>query len=422
MKILFLSAWHPYPPNNGSKMRIYHLLRGLAQEHEIELIAFVRDAQECNDEAPAALSDLCQRVQTVPWKPFRPQSWRARAAFLNPKPRAVVDTFSQEMARSIRRTLDDGQFNVVIASEIAMAGYASVFSDHPAVFEDIETGVLYEQYAHAKSSRDRLRYGLTWAKHSRYLRRLLRHFRACTVVSETERCLLRRHVLNGHSDQRPDGEEQNSEGQPLKVLVVPNCVDVSQYASVSGDVQPYTLIFSGALTYEPNYEAMVWFLQDVYPIIRAQHPDVSLLITGQPVDRPLPPARNVTLTGFVDDVRPLIAGAAVSIAPIWTGAGTRLKILEAMALHTPVVSTSKGAEGLDVTHNKNILLADTPQAFAQAVLSLLDQESRCHDLAEEAFYLVQQKYDWSRALPPFIRLLELITNGNSDELLPNHYA
>ncbi len=408
MKILFLSAWYPYPPNNGSKMRIYHLLRGLAQEHEIELITFVRDPDKRDDEAHSALSSLCRRVQTVPWKPFQPQSWRARAAFLSPKPRAVVDTYSPEMARRIQQSLDGGQFDMVIASEIAMAGYAPVFRHHPAVFEDIETGVLYEQYAHAKTTRARLRYRLTWAKHSRYLRRLLRHFRACTVVSETEYRLLHRHVLNGHSKQRPDGGHQTSNGQAPDVLLLPNCVDVAQYASVSGHAQPHTLIFSGALTYEPNYEAMVWFLQEVYPAIRAQNPNVSLLITGQPVDRPLPPAGNVTLTGFVDDVHPLIAGATVSIAPIWTGAGTRLKILEAMALRTPVVSTRKGAEGLDVTQDKHLLLADEPQAFAHAVLRLMEQPTLRHRLADDAYRLVQQKYDWNRALPPFISLLESI--------------
>lgn len=101
---------------------------------------------------------------------------------------------------------------------------------------------------------------------------------------------------------------------------------------------------------------MVWFLDEVYPIIRQNVPQLRLTITGDHAGKPLPSADGVTLTGFVDDVRPLIAGAGAAVVPIRQGGGTRLKILEAMAVGTPVVATSKGAEGLDVTDGENILL------------------------------------------------------------------
>jgi glycosyltransferase involved in cell wall biosynthesis len=120
----------------------------------------------------------------------------------------------------------------------------------------------------------------------------------------------------------------------------------------------------------------------------------------------LPPAENVTLTGFVADVRPLLAQAWCSLAPIREGGGTRLKVLEAMALRTPVVATTKGAEGLDVTHDVHLLLADTTDAFAAAVIRLLQEAGLRQRLADRAHQMVCEKFDWSATLPRFLDLVE----------------
>jgi glycosyltransferase involved in cell wall biosynthesis len=116
----------------------------------------------------------------------------------------------------------------------------------------------------------------------------------------------------------------------------------------------------------------------------------------------------MTLTGFVDDVRPLIARSWASIVPLHTGGGTRLKILEAMALRTPVIATSKGAEGLDVQSGKHLLIADTPETFVQQVVRLLRQPQLRENLAEEAYALVREKYDWQVIMPHFLNLIEEI--------------
>jgi glycosyltransferase involved in cell wall biosynthesis len=132
---------------------------------------------------------------------------------------------------------------------------------------------------------------------------------------------------------------------------------------------------------------------------------VRLTITGDDAGKTLPAAANVLRTGFVEDVRPVIARAAVSIAPIFTGGGTRLKILEAMALRTPVVSTTKGAEGLDIEHGRHLLIADTAEVFADAVLSLLRDAQFRQGLAERAYQLVTEKYDWAAVMPLFLNVV-----------------
>jgi glycosyltransferase involved in cell wall biosynthesis len=143
-----------------------------------------------------------------------------------------------------------------------------------------------------------------------------------------------------------------------------------------------------------------------FPQIQAYRPSIKLMITGNHGGRPIPPASNVTLTGFVEDVRPLIARSSVSIVPIISGGGTRVKILEAMALHTPVVTTHKGAEGLEVKHGLNILIADTPDEFAGNISRLLNDPDMRQKQANNAYHLVQEKYEWSVVMPRFINLVE----------------
>ena len=391
MHILFLSRWFPFPPNNGSKIRINNLLRGLSGHHTVSLLSFM----ETDDAEPdiAAAAEVCRSVRVIRRKPFTPESWSARLAYFSFAPRSVIDTFSPEMALAIKETLAAEKIDLVVASQVDMAVYSRYFRGLPAIFEEVETGVLYEQFARAESPLQRLRFGLTWAKHRRYLRLLFKDFQACTVVSAQERVLLQRVV-----------------GGMETVEVLPNCIDLADYVGVNEPPQPGTLVFMGAFSYNPNYEAMVWFVEKVLPIIQSELPGVRLTITGNHQNRPLPPAENVTLTGFVDDIRPLVARSWASIVPLHTGGGTRLKILEAMALGTPVIATPKGAEGLDAEPGRHLLVADSPAAFADSVISVLQDAALRRRLAENGAQLVREKYNWQAILPEFLSLVERVAD------------
>lgn len=388
-RILFLSRWFPDPPDNGSKLRIFNLLRGLANRHDVTLLSFSQDPAPPSSDT--LLSSLCTRIEVIPWKPYDPASLRARLGFLSLRPRFVVDTYSSQMQAAIARALSSQSFDAVIASQMDMALYSPWFENVPALFEEVELATLYEQYSQAPSLARRLRYGLTWAKHRRFLRRRLQDFKACTVVSQHE-CRLLQRVAPHFS----------------AISIIPNCIDVAACAAVQAVRQENRLIFSGSLTYDANYEAMTWFLERVFPLIKEQIPHVDLLITGDHGHRPLPNARDVTLTGFVDDVKPLVAGASVSLAPILTGGGTRLKILEAMALGTPVVATEKGAEGLDVRHGEHLLVAGDAREFARAVVHLLQNPQERQRLAEDAFCLVREHYNWPNVMPQFLDLVDFV--------------
>lgn len=386
MNILFLSRWFPYPMNNGSKIRIYNLLRGLSRHHEVTLLSFA-DQPGVSPEAPE-IRAVCSKVEVVPWREFDPNTWRARLAILDPKPRSVVDTFSPGMAGAITRVLSEGRFDLVIASQLQMAAYYPYFRNVPAVFEELEIGLFHDR-AFSADGRIRLRQALTWFKLRTYLSHLLDSFQAVTVASAQERQLLLR----------------NFPGFKKPVETIPNCLNMDEYEDIHTEKQANTLIFTGPFKYHANYEAMKWFVGEVFPLVLERVPDAHLIITGDHQNLPLPSTKNITLAGYVDDVKSLVASSTVGIAPLLSGGGTRLKILEAMALGTPVVATSKGAEGLDARRGEHLLIADSAGDFAESTVRLLREVGLRQQFAANSQRLVREKYDWAGIMPAFLQLL-----------------
>jgi glycosyltransferase involved in cell wall biosynthesis len=258
---------------------------------------------------------------------------------------------------------------------------------------------MHDRYQAQTFPLSRMRCWVSWRKSALYESLLFRRFDLITMASDLD-VATGRHLV-------PE------EDPPI--LLVPNGVDCGGFRPGLAASQVGRLVFSGALRYAANLEAMTYFLQEVYPRVRQQRPGVHLHITGSTQGADLARLRldeTVTLTGFVDDIRPEIASACVSVVPVLSGGGTRIKILEAMALGTPVVSTSKGAEGLAVTPGENILLADTAQGFAQATLRLLEDPELRARLARNARQLVQERYSWSRIGRRLCRLLEGVVARN----------
>jgi polysaccharide biosynthesis protein PslH len=386
MKILFLSRWFPYPMDNGAKLRIFHLLKGLAQVQDVHLLAF-SDCPETAEIAP--LAAFCKEVQVVQWREFAPRSWRAVGGFFSLSPRSLIDTYSKEMEQAVRAVIAAQKFDLVIVSEWQMAAYRHLFGEIPVLFEEIEVGVFHQNVTAPAPPAARLRSALSWFKHRRYLNQMLSDNSACTVVSESERMLLASILADDRN-----------------IAVVYNGVEMPAKTPVQDSPIPFSMIFTGSFRYRPNYQAMEWFVQEVFPRICAQAPEATLRITGDPDGLVLPYFPGVQHIGFVDDVRPLIARSAVSVAPLLHGGGTRLKILEAMALGTPVVSTPKGAEGLDGQDGVHLSIASDPKKFASSVLELFSNPELRARLSDNAYQLVQQRYDWKVIMPGFLEIVE----------------
>lgn len=396
MRVLFISRWFPYPPDNGSRIRVFNLIKALSGRHQVTLLSFAQGS--IRDGRIREMEAYCDTVLTVPYRDYRPTRLKALLGFCSCRPRSVVDTYSPEMEALVRRVDRRKAFDVVVVSQRDTALYALLLEGTPRVFDEVELAVIYEQFTRQHSLALRARYGLTWRKLSRFLRQLLREFQGCTVVSEAERELVLR-VTPGSTE----------------LAVVPNGVDLETNSGDFGTAEPDTLVYTGALTYSANFDAMEFFLRHVFPRVQAQRPGVKLRITGGyegvPVGQ-LPLGDGVELTGYLEDVRPVVAQSWACVVPLRVGGGTRLKILEAMALGTPVVSTSKGAEGLAVTHGADILVADEPEEFAGAVLRVLKDGSLRADLAARGRRLVEERYGWDRIGEGLERFLCHVVESN----------
>ena len=388
MKILFLSRWLPVPSDNGSKIRIYNLLRGLCDYHDVTLLSFT--TRHIDDQYLREINSLCLEAKVVPWREYNPNSQKARFGLLSLKPRYLLGTYSREMECLIKETLASATYDLVIASQLSMASYYKSFGDVPALFEEVELGLFHDDVVHASGLVKRFRSWLTWFKFRTYISRLLDSFSAYTVASESERHLF--------VSSFPRHKE--------KVTVIPNCVNVADYPEQNVSAVAKQIIFTGPFRYRVNYSAMQWFIRNVYPIILGQVPDACLIITGDHENLPLPSAPNVTLAGYVDDVKSLIGSSRVSIAPLLSGGGTRLKILEAMALGTPVVSTSKGAEGFGAISGEHIMVADSPESFAEYVVKIIMDNELHEYLSVKGKQFVKENYDWKVTLPNFLKCVD----------------
>jgi glycosyltransferase involved in cell wall biosynthesis len=394
MKILFLSRWFPYPFDNGSKLRIYNLLRQLANQHTVDLISFT--SEEISKKRLVPLQPFCRYIETVQYRPFEPLHLKAMIGFFSPLPRSVLDTDNTNMHIAIQRKMQETQYDLVIASEVDMAQYAR---NLPLVkiLEDVELATLHDMVKARLNPFKKRRNMLMWQKWARYIVDTMYHFDGGTVVSEPERQLLEFLLQKS--------------GCITPIQIIPNGVDISYYREDHGKPMPDTLVFSGALTYSANYNAMDYFLNEIFPLIQLKTPNVKLTITGclngVPVEN-LSPHSGVVFTDYLDDIRPTIARSWVSIVPLKIGGGTRLKILEALALGTPVVSTSKGAEGLELTPNQDILIADNPSDFASAVLRLFADPILRQTIGQNGQHAVATRYDWKmigQSLGKFINQL-----------------
>lgn len=392
MKILFVSRWYPYPADNGSKIRVYNLIKHLAASHELHLVSFATAETTAAD--LAAMSAYCRELEVIRYEPYQPWRLKAVAGLFSPKPRSVIDTYSPEMERVIKQKNATQAFDLVIASQIDMAPYALALPGVPKIFEEVELTTRYEQFSRQAQPLKRAWSRLSWEKLSRYVAWLMVQFEGCTVVSDGELAQLRQIA----PDYKP-------------IEVIPNGVDTGYYAGNFGAPTADTLVYSGALTYKANFDAVDYFLREIFPLIRAQRPGVKLFITGKtegvPVDQ-LPSQEAVVFTGYLDDIRPTLAQSRVNIVPLRLGGGTRLKVLESLAIGAPVVATPKGAEGLEVIPNRDLLIAEEPAQFAEAVIRLLQDPVLSQSLSRNGQQTVRNKYDWQIIGQKFNRFIETV--------------
>lgn len=394
MKILWVSSFFPYPPDNGAKIREYFLIRELAEKHDISVFSLVQSADELDGSEP--LQKICQNVTGVlPENKLpnlldgRRQWYDVPMGILSPHPKFMYGRPSMNVVRQLHAELSSGKYDVVIVESLVTVNYLWDFLHLPnkpiMILSElnIESLIQEQTLRHARGVIQKLRKWIYYHSFVRFEKQTCQLFDKIIVVSEKD-----------YLDIQTLFPSLKAE----HLILAPNGVDIQWNDIGNIPKEENTLIYNGALTYSANYDAIYYFLNKIFPLIIKQIPDVKLKITGKTdgVDiSSLPHHQNVLFTGYVPDIRPVVKSSMVCVVPIQVGGGTRLKILEAMALGTPVVSTSKGAEGLHLEHGKDLLIADSPEDFANAVILVMRDRKLQNQLMENALQTVSSLYSWN---------------------------
>ena len=391
MRILWLKSDLLLPLDKGGRLRSWHLMRHLAKQHDITYLAFCEPQQAPAD--AAGMREVCSELIAIPRKESTKGSWRFYAEvarhLLSPLPYAVGKYRSRAFECKLRELLETRTFDLIVCDFLFPAVNLPKTLPCPAVIftHNVESEIWRRHAETQTGALGRLLYGMQYRRMLRYEHRTLARFDGVLAVSEADRETMRR--LYPDAIRGP-------------VHVVPTGVD-TEYYTPAARVNPApgenrSMVFTGSMDWLPNEDAMLFFCREILPLIRREEPKATLSVVGRTPTAAvtaLAKQPGVIVTGRVDDVRPYVRDAAVYLVPLRIGGGTRLKIFEAMAMAKAIVSTKVGAEGLPVTDGEHVWLADEPQAFARAVVSLMRDEDRRRQLEEAARKLVLERYDWS---------------------------
>lgn len=382
MRILVVSPELPYPPSWGFSIRVSQFVSLLARRHAVTLVTYAQPGDEAKVEA-LARTGADVRAIYIPDAPSARKRASQLASLLSQRSFQGRYLHSEAMQRQLDALCAGPPFDVIQIETSQMTTFA--FDPRSAVVID-EHDVVYELLGRiAASERSVLRRIYNAAEARKFRREEIGRWRratACVVTSTREVPILR------------------AAGVESPILTAPNGVDVDYFTPSDRPPDPDVLVMTGLMRTRPNIDAAVYFATEVLPHIVARRPTAKFFVVGaDPSDevRSLAGA-NVVVTGGVPDVRPYIRDAAVVVVPLRMGGGTRLKVLEGLAMKKPMVSTTLGCEGIDVRHEEHLLVADDPKSFAESVLRIAENPAAGNGLAENGHALVHRQYRWSQVV------------------------
>ncbi|BAJ64048.1 putative glycosyltransferase [Anaerolinea thermophila UNI-1] len=394
-KILVISNNLPFPPKDGGRARIYHLYSRLAKKYQITWVSPIWDGEEEN--IPGTLR-FCHQVIPLPkeeifsfpssgWKGLMkrvlahlhfPRLFEFAFGYVN-APGVYWLPKTPQRLRKIQEILEQNHFDLIISE---FEGNAELIPEQITIPRILSThNVQSHLFWRARKTfpgtwLDRVFLFPEWQKIIHYEKKNYRRYNGILAVSQNDQRTL----------------EKRCPGIPVKL--VPNGVDTEYFFPSSSSPVPHTMVYLGNYAYPPNADAVRYFYTRIFPKIRARFPDAKLILIGASPPKELCGEDGVEALGFVEDVRPNVHQAEVMIVPLRTGGGTRLKILDGMAMGKAIVSTTLGAEGLQVIDGENILLADTPDTFAAQVIRIMENAELRQKLEKNGRTLVERLYNW----------------------------
>jgi glycosyltransferase involved in cell wall biosynthesis len=375
MKTLVLAPFLPFPEDMGMRIKLAKLMMAMGREN-VFLLAFREERERIPEEE---LKKICSDFWIFP----RPQITRCQfwSNHFSLKPLLVSRFFSPEAARTVSFLVETKEIEAVLFESLLMAPYLNYIKRAITIYHahNIET-IRAKRRAHqAFSFGPKIYYYLIAWRFNFYETRTLKKFDYLLACSSLDKAIL----------EQMTGKKE--------IFVLPNIIDTDFFRPIHQARDPYLLIFLGTLWYQPNEEAAIYFLQEILPLLTRSFPAIRLEIIGEGASPRLIHlaakwGHRVKILGKVEDIRPYLARAGALVAPILSGSGTRTKILTALAMELPVISTSIGCEGLEVEDGQNILVADKPIEFREKIGQLISDPELRERLARNGRTLVEKNH------------------------------
>lgn len=381
LKILYLCHRIPYPPNKGDKIRSYNEIRCLSSRHEIHLLAFCDYTEELRYSAD--LQKYCRTVTLIPLSHWR-QKLRAGFAMLRGNPWSLGYFNHPRMKKAVLKTLNENTLDLIFVYCSSMAPYACRLQHIPKVLDFVDSDALkWKQYSNHKKAPARWLFGYEAVKLSQFERKMIIEFDCSVFVSPSEIA------------------SQNMKGLNSKIAFIQNGIDLDFFRPSNSVNETPTVAFTGAMDYYPNIDAVLFFARDIFPKIRAVHPDARFIVIGSnPTDavRRLGSMPGITVTGTVKDVRPFLSQCQVIVVPLRIAQGIQNKILEALAAGLPVVTTPAAAGELSSVKELPLSVANDPVSFANCVLDYISCAPLPRETADISRSYLRIHYDWETNL------------------------
>jgi len=406
VKILWAKSGTLVPPDSGGTIRSFNLLKELAREHEITLFLFY--GAHANDRH-GELRKLFANVITVPMQ--LPQKKRGVTeacayawSFFSPWPYSVSKYCRPEASARLREVVSSGKFDAIVCDFLFATKAIPWDLPVPKVLftHNVEEMIWRRSFELARNPLWKM---VAWREYRRMAaveRQYVARADQVLAVSENDR---------NHFAAYTD---------PRKITVVPTGVDIEYYHPMTLEEKPNSMVFTGSMDWLANEDAIFYLNEAILPKIRSQLPEAEVWVVGRSPSQKLrdlgKQGAGIKVTGAVEDVRPYVAASPVYVVPMRIGGGTRIKIFEAMAMGKAVVSTTVGAEGLPVTHGKDIILADTPEEFSAEVTRLLREDAARQTIGRAARKLVEENYSWAAVVRSFDEVLQKAASDKDSAL------
>lgn len=391
MKILYIAHRVPYPPDKGDKIRSFHMIKHLSENHCIRLACLASSRQEVGK--AEALRAYCDSIDVALMSPLRSKV-RSFFHILSPNPLTLSYFDSKKLQALINRRLEEERFDLIFVFSSGMAQFVpraqGVFKIID--FADVDSDKWFQYSKFVKTPLSHV-YRLEGERLKRYEISLAPLYDCCTVISEAEERLFR-----SYSDR-------------FVLCTIPNGVDVEYFQAKTRVSHQQSLIFMGAMDYYANVDGVLYFTHHILPLIQKAIPQVKFTILGgNPTRaiRKLGKSENVTITGYVPDVRPYLNESNVCVVPLRIARGVQNKILEAMAMGVPVVATDRAKEGINAQPGKHIMVADNPADFAAKTVELLLDHQLQQTISHNARQLVENEYRWRNCLQKLDMIVKTI--------------